>query len=408
MGTFPLSSTLSLRLFNLLHGSGYAPFAVDAVKSILRLPQISFGSEIGKEQLLHHLRFSIDFLRHAHLLDHDGQPINLFGVASHLYYQEPSNLALVALLQSGVIHDLCGQSGFKKAQDDFMLLACHLFGRRYLPDSYTTKKGIRDLVRKGPSVVVLPPLGGRARKVLGQKQKQILTIFTAYAVTFAAQHSARLEEDTRLSLSGQNITGMKTKDNDTPFHSHLTETAIRTQARSPFVANSGHTDTFKSISELTSTVRRGIHLNEHAIPSYEKIIFSANRSRESKHPLNAYLYDFWKHGQVAALANMNGIRRGGEYSTFLPASGAMFGIDIFDVMDRCLVPSSRLFPNSHDHPWRYRKLAHRVLQIGDSPRETTTFSVHWPRSGLRRFIRSRQWIPHPGSNGDGGRRGFGR
>ncbi|KAI0310817.1 hypothetical protein OF83DRAFT_1153629, partial [Amylostereum chailletii] len=90
-GTFPLSSTLSLRLFNLLHGSENAPYAKNAVQSILRLPHISFGSDIGREQLLYHLRFSIEYLRRAGLLDKDGRPINLFGIASHLYHTEPSN-----------------------------------------------------------------------------------------------------------------------------------------------------------------------------------------------------------------------------------------------------------------------------------------------------------------------------
>lgn len=311
MGSFPLSSTLSLRLFNLLHGSAYAKYATDAIQSILRLPQISFGSEIGKEQVLHHLRFSIDFLRHAHLLDHDGHPINLFGIASHLYYQEPSNLALVTLLQSGVVHEICGQKSFKRAQQDFMLLACHLFGRRYLPDSYTTARGVQDLVRKGPSIVVLPPLDSRSREVLTRQQQQILRIFTAYAVTFATQHSERLSTETRLPLSKADISGDDARD-DTPFVEHLERTCLRAQARSSFVANSGHTDSFRSISELANTVRQGIHINEHAIPSFEKIIAISGQSGQL-FALNAHIYDFYKHGQVAALARMNGIRRGGEH-----------------------------------------------------------------------------------------------
>lgn len=112
-GTFPLSSTLALRLFNLLHGSKESDYARTAIRSILRLPQISFGSDVGRVQLLHHVRFSIDYLRRTRLLGASGQPINLFGVASHLYYTEPSNLALVVLLQSGVLHDLCAPGGDK-------------------------------------------------------------------------------------------------------------------------------------------------------------------------------------------------------------------------------------------------------------------------------------------------------
>ena len=84
-GTFPLTSTLTLRLFNLLDGSQNADYAVKAVKSLMSLPHISFYSDIGRSQLLHHLRFSIEYLRQSRLLDKTGQPMNLFALAAHLY-----------------------------------------------------------------------------------------------------------------------------------------------------------------------------------------------------------------------------------------------------------------------------------------------------------------------------------
>lgn len=74
-GNMPLTTTLSLRLCNLLHGSGGAPSAVRAIKSIMELPQLSVASDIGRHELLHHLRFSIDYLRHNSLLDATGQPM---------------------------------------------------------------------------------------------------------------------------------------------------------------------------------------------------------------------------------------------------------------------------------------------------------------------------------------------
>lgn len=88
-GNFPLTSTLTLRLLNLLHGSDNAPVAVRAVKSLMSLPHISFGSETGRHQLLHHLRFSIEYLRRGRLLDKEGKPLNLFAIAAHLYVGFP-------------------------------------------------------------------------------------------------------------------------------------------------------------------------------------------------------------------------------------------------------------------------------------------------------------------------------
>jgi hypothetical protein len=201
-GTFPLSSTMVLRLFNLLEGSNYAPYTVDAIRSILRLPHISFGSDVGKSQLLHHLRFSIDYLRRAHLLNQVGKPINLFGIAAHLYYTEPGNLAITALLQSGVIHDICSQPDTIQAERDLVALLCHLFGRRYLPQVYASASNVRDLIQKGPSRVVLPPLHAEARAFLIGHQKETLGIFGAYALAFSSQHADELGPDDRLPLSG--------------------------------------------------------------------------------------------------------------------------------------------------------------------------------------------------------------
>ena len=304
-GTFPLSSTMVLRLFSLLEGSGHDPYAVHAINSILRLPHISFGSDVGKSQLLHHLRFSIDYLRRTHLLTQEGKPVNLFGIASHLYYTEPSNLAITVLLHNGVIHDICSQPSSVEAERGLMTLLCHLFGRRYLPQVYATTSNIRDLTQKGPSRVLLGPLCPNARATLRAHQKEITDIFSAYALAFSSQHADELGPDDRLPLSGGVIRPSENsiRRPQTAFFAHLAETAVKPKARSLFVANSGHGDGFGDIGELVRTVRHGVYLNEHAIPSIGHIL-------DPELPLNAYLYDFFVHGQDNALVNMNGIRRG--------------------------------------------------------------------------------------------------
>jgi len=292
-----------LRLFSLLEGSGHDPYAVHAISSILRLPHISFGSDVGKSQLLHHLRFSIDYLRRARLLTREGKPINLFGIASHLYYTEPSNLAIAVLLQNGVIHEICSQVDSIDAERDLVALLCHLFGRRYLPQVYATTSNIHDLLKKGPSRVVLPPLHPKAHAVLQAHQKETLDIFSAYALAFSSQHAEELGPDNRLPLSGI-VIGPSDKFTrlQSALFAHLSETTVQTKARSLFVATSGHVDVFGDVGELVRTVRHGIYLNEHAIPTIEHIL-------DPELPLNAYLYDFFVHGQVDALVKMNGIRR---------------------------------------------------------------------------------------------------
>ncbi|OSD04333.1 P-loop containing nucleoside triphosphate hydrolase protein [Trametes coccinea BRFM310] len=307
-GNFPLTSTMVLRLFNLLQGSNNAPVAQDAIKSMLRLPHISFISEVGREQLLHHIRFSIDYLRRSGLLDAEGNPINLFGVAAHLYYAEPSNLALVALLRHGVLHRICNQSNLVSAKRDLLLLLCHLFGRRYLPKAYASASYLKSLTRKSPSVVVLPPLPEDARKVLLQHEEHIKRVFTGYALAYVAHHAEALAQDTKLPFSGKDVCG-PAKEESSPFREQLRRAAVSPVARSPFVATSGHGDSFGSVTELSNTSRRSLHLNEYAIPSMRQFITVPGEDSD-EFALNAYLLDFYTHGQTAALKAANGIREG--------------------------------------------------------------------------------------------------
>ncbi|CDO68719.1 hypothetical protein BN946_scf184652.g46 [Trametes cinnabarina] len=307
-GNFPLTSTMVLRLFNLLQGSNNAPVAQDAIRSMLRLPHISFVSEVGREQLLHHIRFSIDYLRRSGLLDEEGNPINLFGVAAHLYYTEPSNLALVALLRHGVLHRVCNQSNLVTAKRELLLLLCHLFGRRYLPKAYASATYLKSVTRKSPSIVVLPPLPDDARKVLLEHDEHIKRVFTGYALAYIAHHAESLAHDTKLPFSEKEICDAE-KAESSPFGEQLRRAALSPIARSPFVATSGHGDSFGSVTELANTSRRGLYLNEYAIPTMRQFV-TAPGDGDSEFALNAYLLDFYTHGQTAALKAANGIREG--------------------------------------------------------------------------------------------------
>lgn len=288
-----------------MHGADSAPATVKAVRSLLQMPQVVLGSQEGEHQLLHHLRFSIEYLQRARLIDGEGRPMNLFGVAAHLYYTEPSNLALVTLIRAGVIHEICSKSMIQ-AKQNLIILFCHLFGRRELPVTYTTKEKLEATLRltKSPSKVFLSPLNSKAQTALEQHENEILKIFTSYASTFATHNSAQLGEDDMLPLSklkyagsGEGVGGA--------FKQYLEENSTPVVIRSLFVANSGHGDVFHSISELAATSRSGIYINEHMTPSMERFI-----SYKGGFVLNAYIYDFYMHGQVSTLATANGIRRG--------------------------------------------------------------------------------------------------
>ncbi|KAF8878473.1 hypothetical protein CPB84DRAFT_1966141 [Gymnopilus junonius] len=306
-GNFPATSTMTLRLFNLLDGSKGSDFARHAIKSIMSLPHITLNSDIGREQLLHHLRFSIEYLRRSGLLDGTGKPVNLFIVATHLYYAEPSNFAFVALMRAGVFHRICNRLDAEDAKKGCMMVLCNLFGRRYLSQIFANERNIEELTQKYPSMVVLPPLPEDAQDVLIQHEAEILRIFTGYAFAFASQYGTKIGPDDTLPLSCTRYSASD-EGNISPLRAHLRKAAIPVTIRSSFVANSGHNDSFNTVFELCNTARTGLNLNGHAIPTMSP--FTTNGGGGLEHRLNAYILDFYIHGQVSTLAKANCIRRG--------------------------------------------------------------------------------------------------
>lgn len=92
-GHFPITTSLVLRLCTLLHQSKGSPYAVKAIDALLSQPRMYLGGESFKEQVLHHLRFSLEYLRRQNLLGPSGEPVNLTSCVSHLYFTENSAFA---------------------------------------------------------------------------------------------------------------------------------------------------------------------------------------------------------------------------------------------------------------------------------------------------------------------------
>ena len=296
-GHFPITTTLVLRLFALLHESKNSPFAVRVITSLLSQPRMYLGGDESKMTVLHHLRFSIEYLRRQQLLDSIGRPLNFAGCVSHLYFTENSNFAFHALLKEGYFQELCADIRHKpeKTLRTLMLVMSHLFGRRSCRQA--DQEWIEEVIKRSPSMVFLPPLPARAAAVLRQHNKQTLQVFITYVRTFVDQHIQH--EDNQLPL-----TRMKYGGDPTSTSLTLPGTLPPTSIRSSFVALSGHSDDFETISDLCRTTRSGVFLEEAVIP------YVGLYPEESDTPLNAYLYDFFKHGDITALDKANHVRRG--------------------------------------------------------------------------------------------------
>jgi ATP-dependent RNA helicase DDX60 len=316
-GQFSISTTLILRLLTLLHGTNNTDIAVAATNSLLAQTRTYLGGYEAKAAVLHHVRFSIEYLRRQHLVSEDGTPLNFCGLVSHLYYAENSAFAFHALLKSGYFHKLCANIRTDQQGDilqELVLTMAHLFGRQPIHRSTMDYLLKNEIIRHSPSVVFLPQFPNKARQILAEHDGETLNMFKGYVRTYISQY-LQDEPDLHLPFSGTRVAPRSGKLSEAG-HSTLPTRLLLTapQIRSPFAALSGHLDdTIDSIHDLCATVRAGVFLEELAIPhvpvpSGDAIATHKGYRDVEDHKLNAYLYDFFKHGDATALKRDNLIR----------------------------------------------------------------------------------------------------
>lgn len=295
-GHFPMTTTLVLRLFTLLHESKGSKYAVGAINALLSQPRLYMGGPSFKDQTMHHLRFSIEYLRRQHLLGTNGAPLNFAGLVNHLYFTENSSFAFHALMKEGYFHDLCGRinRNEKDTLETLMLVMGHLFNRVYCKQSDAEYR--ENVVKPSSSIVFMPPLPKRAAEILHKHNEQTLAVYRTYVETFVDQHVH--SEDRTLPLTGLTAGG---SDSNTECPPHQGPVKLR----SPFIALSGASDHFTTIHDLCAHTRSGIFLEEAVIP----FLSSGTEEDTSLLPLNAWLLDFFKHGDIHTLERANGILR---------------------------------------------------------------------------------------------------
>ena len=296
-GHFPMTTVFVLRLLSLLHGTNNAKYAMDMTNALLSKPRLFAGGEEFKQQVLHHVRFSIEYLRSQGLLNAQGHPIGFASCVSHLYFVENSALAFHALLQEGYFHDLA--EGLAADEEStlrkLMLIMSNLFARRPMraAESDEHKKVIKDSV----SLVILPDMPKDAARILQDANEQTLRTYRTYVSTYVEQHCK--EPDNTLPFTRTKV--MPNANSKQTLN--LPDSFPAPKMRSPFAALSGLNDDFTSISDLCDTVRGGVFLEKAVIPYLEM-------GDELTTPLNAYLYDFYNHGSVKALLEANRVPRG--------------------------------------------------------------------------------------------------
>mmetsp|Transcript_1093 Transcript_1093/g.2500 ORF Transcript_1093/g.2500 Transcript_1093/m.2500 type:complete len:675 (+) Transcript_1093:3561-5585(+) len=336
-----LSSTTVLRLIMMhVHSVGRASASsgqvVGAVARCVTLPFFR-PSHLTSQQNAHAFRFCFEYLCREGLLipqpDENGVTnmavSDVAGLITHLHYTEPSNFAFLSLLTSGLLSDLCEDFNCPKADVNrelrLVLVLCHLFNRRPLSPHLETLVSEKRIT--GPSIVQLPELDQKVRDTLNGANERALKTFCDYLMCFSRAYKEELGLDDMLPFSRVRCGATEDAFGSAKVPPELLRLAQSVSMRSNFVALSGHgDDTFRTVTELCATLRRGLHMDPAMLPVLP----------EANGPLNSYLFDFYKHGQQQALVRFNGLQRESLWE----------GLRDFELVLRAIAAAMR---------WRYDK-----------------------------------------------------
>ena len=269
---------------------------------MLSQPRIYLGGQCFQAQVMHHLRFSIEYLRRQSLLSPKGTPINFAGLVSHLYHTEDSAFAFHALLKSGFFHEVSKDILVDpdKVNHTLMITLANIFGRR--PFKHSTEE-LKNKVNRSPSVIFLPRLPKQAADILAAHDKETQEVFESYVQTYVDQHLESPDDSLPLSamVMGRTETSERTGFEPSVLSEvdEIIPSLSAVKVRSPFAALSGYGDEFSSVHDLCSSVRSGVFLEESVIPKLGR----------DDTLLNAYLFDFWNHQDLRAIDEDNDVRR---------------------------------------------------------------------------------------------------
>ena len=257
-----------------------------------------------KSVLPAHARYLAEMLISADLVDPSGAPTPFATLADHLHFAEPFNIGLVALLQSGALHDLCkvtdGRNLDAVARDLLSVLAS-LFSRvRLHPDRATDTT----LLAHARGSVVQGQLPPGCQAALDAHDSKMLRTVCAMA-----QAAARMVVPSEtLPLSGVSFgSGSQGAVSQGLLATKLAEAAAAAPppVRSRFAALSGKGAELTSAGELLSAARPELALHTALIP----VVASATRCGD-KAQLAALALDFYDTEALTLVCAESGVGSG--------------------------------------------------------------------------------------------------
>eukprot|EP01117_Protostelium_nocturnum_P014372 TRINITY_DN5469_c0_g1_i1.p1 TRINITY_DN5469_c0_g1~~TRINITY_DN5469_c0_g1_i1.p1 ORF type:complete len:1744 (+),score=799.57 TRINITY_DN5469_c0_g1_i1:145-5376(+) len=289
----PVTPTSVLRLLTMYECTKKDPYGLEVAKTFLNHPLSFFKSNgVSKQTVMKsHMLFSAEYLLREGIVNQEGVPIASAGVVHHLFYLEPENFWVAALLRSGAFDCLVQENvSVIDQQLHLMEVLANIFFRIPLHKSQLLEKN------RGPSIVLLPSLPKSFSNFLKQHEKRLRRYTLDYAHFFVEQFRDQLPADDVLPLSGLSL--VPSSSSSSTISDRLKESSGKREIVSSFVAMSGVREEESSLTEVCDTLRNGIAI--------DKAIMPVNNIEGDV--LNCFAVDFLRHGIASALIRYNRIR----------------------------------------------------------------------------------------------------
>merc|ERR1712137_576539 len=315
-GGQPINPTVTLRLLNCYYQTNESERKPIAARlSGLLSPSLYSTNLPVKEAKLYRyhsrwlFRIYVDILVRLPLLDRKTQkPINIAKLVMQLFNTEPSNLLISYLFLCDAIDDIANQVDNQQARlNSLFLLLCHVF--RPIPVTAYLASHNSQVDEEANSLIVLPELKPEHVALLASYNRQIIQQFVKCLLAAHEMEDTTTQQQSSLPFSEVPVGCSPAefaeiiKSKPDSLVGKLNETARKIIIRSPFVSLSGHSDEFNSAQELADTCNLSLPIDIDQIPAS-----SVQDIRGRYLRLNAYAWDFLKHGKRKLLVHENGFK----------------------------------------------------------------------------------------------------
>ena len=183
-------------------------------------------------------------------------------LATHLFYAEPANFALVALLRTEALKNICLQAA--DGQLELLSILCNLFC--CIPLQHSLAEAVKTKKIAGPSKVLLEPLHPNLVNILERENESAMVTLRDYWDLYVRKNESDLPAETALPLSGivfprADGEGGGGGGGGGGGKDVLERYSLKYRLRSSFAALSGLDDEFTSVHELCATVRNGLYMD---------------------------------------------------------------------------------------------------------------------------------------------------